>query len=95
MAGEILLGSIFYFGYLVFRFPSGNLLRRLPIGKFLSLATIAWGIVLITTPACHSFGGIATNRFFWGAPEATVNPGFVLMLMWYTSAEKPLRLEIY
>jgi hypothetical protein len=31
-----------------------------------------------------------------GAIEATVNPGFVLMMsMWYTSAEQPLRLEIY
>ncbi|RDW62374.1 hypothetical protein BP6252_11807 [Coleophoma cylindrospora] len=28
--------------------------------------------------------------------EATVNPGFVLLMsMWYTSAEQPLRLEIY
>jgi hypothetical protein len=68
----------------------------LPIGKFLSLATIGWGIILITTPACTSFAGIATNRFLLGAVEATVNPGFVLIMsMWYTSAEQPLRLEIY
>lgn len=81
----------------------------------------AWGIVLITTPACHNFGGIAVNRFLLGALEAAVNPGtharppsaptsplqcrretndlrlgFVLMMgMWYTSAEQPLRLEAY
>lgn len=31
-----------------------------------------------------------------GAVEATVNPGFVLLMsIWYTSAEQPLRLEIY
>ena len=31
-----------------------------------------------------------------GAVEATVNPGFVLMMsMWYTSPEQPLRLEAY
>ncbi|KUJ09426.1 MFS general substrate transporter [Mollisia scopiformis] len=90
------LGSIFYFGYLFFQFPSGYLLQKLPIGKFLSYATIAWGIILITTPACHNFGGIATNRFLLGALEATVNPGFVLLMsMWYTAAEQPLRLEIY
>ncbi|KFX85747.1 hypothetical protein V490_09440 [Pseudogymnoascus sp. VKM F-3557] len=90
------LGSIFYFGYLFSQFPSGYLLQRLPIGKFLSLATICWGIILITTPACTSFAGIATNRFLLGALEATVNPGFVLMMsIWYTSAEQPLRLEIY
>ncbi|CAG8957693.1 hypothetical protein HYFRA_00000028 [Hymenoscyphus fraxineus] len=90
------LGSIFYFGYLFAQFPSGYLLQRLPIGKFLSLATIGWGIVLITTPACTTFAGIATNRFLLGAIEATVNPGFVLIMsMWFTSAEQPLRLEIY
>ncbi|ESZ96313.1 putative MFS transporter [Sclerotinia borealis F-4128] len=88
--------SIFYFGYLFFQFPSGYVLQRLPIGKVLSLTTIAWGVILITTPACVSFGGIATNRFLLGAVEATVNPGFVLLMsMWYTAAEQPLRLEIY
>jgi MFS family permease len=91
-----LIGSIFYFGYLFFQFPSGYLMQIFPIGKFLSIATIAWGIILITTPACTSFAGIATNRFLLGALEATVNPGFVLLMsMWYTSAEQPLRLEIY
>ena len=66
------------------------------MGKFLSFATIAWGIILICTPACTSFAGIATNRFLLGAVEATVNPGFVLIMsMWYTSAEQPLRLETY
>ncbi|KAK7705742.1 hypothetical protein SLS57_009942 [Botryosphaeria dothidea] len=36
---------------------------------------LAWGIVLITTPACVNFGGIAVNRFLLGALEAAVNPG--------------------
>ncbi|KAJ4303725.1 hypothetical protein N0V90_002626 [Kalmusia sp. IMI 367209] len=90
------LGSIFYFGYLVGQYPSGYLLQRLPIAKFLGFATLGWGIILMTTPACHNFAGIATNRFFLGLLESTVNPGFVLIMsMWYTSAEQPLRLETY
>jgi sugar phosphate permease len=90
------LSSIFYFGYLISQFPSSYLLQRLPVAKFISIATIVWGIILMTTPACRSFGGIATNRFFLGVTEATVNPGFVLMMsMWYTAAEQPLRLESY
>ncbi|KAK7984411.1 hypothetical protein PG989_011813 [Apiospora arundinis] len=90
------LGSIFYFGYLASNFPSGYLLQRLPIGKLVSLTTIAWGIILITTPACTSFAGLAVNRFLLGAFEATVNPAFVLIMStWYTSAEQPLRLEAY
>lgn len=50
----------------------------------------------MTTPACHNFAGMAANRFLLGLLEATVNPGFVLIMsMWYSSAEQPLRLEAY
>lgn len=50
----------------------------------------------MTTPACHNFAGMAANRFLLGLLESTVNPGFVLIMsMWYTSAEQPLRLEAY
>ena len=50
----------------------------------------------MTTPACTNFAGIAANRFMLGLVEAAVNPGFVLVMsMWYTSKEQPLRLEIY
>jgi MFS family permease len=78
-------GSIFYFGYLAGQYPAGYLLQRLPIAKF-----------LMTTPACHNFAGTAVNRFLLGLLESTVNPGFVMIMsMWYTSAEQPLRLEAY
>ncbi|KAL5360571.1 major facilitator superfamily domain-containing protein [Aspergillus floccosus] len=90
------LGSIFYFGYLIAQWPAGLALQKLPTGKFLSITTIAWGGLLMTTPACHNFAGIAANRFLLGALEAVVNPGFVLLMsMWYTSTEQPLRLEAY
>jgi MFS family permease len=60
------------------------------------MTTLSWGVIVITTPACRSFAGIATNRFLLGFVEATINPGFLLMMsMWYTSAEQPLRLEAY
>ena len=71
-------------------------MQRLPIAKVLGFTTIAWGIILITTPACTNFAGIAANRFILGALEAAINPGFVLIMsMWYTAAEQPLRLESY
>ena len=50
----------------------------------------------MTTPACTSFAGTAANRFLLGLLESSINPGFVLIMsMWYTSAEQPLRLETY
>ncbi|KAF2127214.1 MFS general substrate transporter [Dothidotthia symphoricarpi CBS 119687] len=90
------LGSIFYFGYLSGQYPAGYLLQRLPIAKFIGFCTLGWGVILITTPACHNFAGMAANRFLLGLLESTINPGFVLMMsMWYTSPEQPLRLEAY
>jgi MFS family permease len=90
------LGSIFYFGYMFAQYPAGYVLQRFPIGKVLGLTTLGWGVILITTPACYNFAGIAANRFLLGALEAAVNPGFVLIMsMWYTVQEQPLRLESY
>lgn len=60
------------------------------------LMDIVWGGLLMTTPACHNFAGIAINRFLLGVVEAVVTPGFVLMMgMWYTAEEQPLRLEAW
>ncbi|KAI0509622.1 allantoate permease [Xylaria bambusicola] len=90
------LGSIFYFGYLAGQIPSGYLIQRLPVGRVVSITVIIWGAIVLTTPACTSFGGIATNRFFLGFTEATVNPAFVLIMsIWYKNDEQPLRLEAY
>ncbi|KAJ6086052.1 MFS general substrate transporter [Penicillium sp. IBT 16267x] len=90
------LSSIFYFGYLIAQYPAGLAMQKLPAGKLLASTTIVWGGLLMTTPACHNFAGIASNRFLLGMVEAVVNPGFVLLMsMWYTSREQPLRLEAY
>ena len=71
-------------------------MQRYPTAKVLGIATVGWGIILITTPACHNFAGIAANRFLLGVVEATVNPGFVMIIgMWYRASEQPLRLESY
>jgi MFS family permease len=83
-------------GYLISQYPAGYLLQRLPIAKVISITTIIWGVILITTPACTNFAGIAANRFLLGFFEAVVNPGFVLIMsIWYTTSEQPLRLESY
>ncbi|KAK5700480.1 hypothetical protein LTR97_004997 [Elasticomyces elasticus] len=90
------LSSIFYFGYLVAQYPAGYAMQRLPIAKFIGVTILTWGMLIITTPACKNFAGIATNRFLLGVTEAVVNPGFVLVLSsWWTQAEQPIRLVTY
>ena len=77
-------------GYLIAQYPAGYLLQRLPIGKFVGATIVAWGTLIITTPACTNFADIAANRFLLGMTEAVVNPSFVLvMAMWYQSVRGP------
>ncbi|KAK6440758.1 hypothetical protein LTR95_003008 [Oleoguttula sp. CCFEE 5521] len=90
------LSTIFYLRYLVAQFPAGYAIQRLPIGKVLACTTLAWAVIVITTPACTSFAGMASNRFLLGFVEGIVNPGFVMVMsVWYKAAEQPLRLEAY
>ncbi|KAK5713747.1 hypothetical protein LTR17_017514 [Elasticomyces elasticus] len=87
------LSSIFYFGYLVAQYPAGYAMQRLPIAKFIGVTILTWGMLIITTPACKNFAGIATNRFLLGVTEAVVNPGFVLVLSsWYVILDSTMCL---
>lgn len=60
------LGSLFYLGYLAWEFPTGMLLQRFPIAKFMSITVILWGIVLMCHAAADDFAGLATARTFLG-----------------------------
>ncbi|RAO68528.1 uncharacterized protein BHQ10_004540 [Talaromyces amestolkiae] len=85
-------GSIFYFSYLVFTYPLSMLMVRLPLGMFIALSVLLWGAVLACHAAVSTFAGIMVVRFFLGATEAAVSPGFSLITgIWYTRQEQPLR----
>lgn len=40
------IGSMFYFGYLFWEYPTNRLLQRLPLGKWSAFNVIMWGLVL-------------------------------------------------
>ncbi|KAL4955575.1 major facilitator superfamily domain-containing protein [Aspergillus filifer] len=86
------IGSVFYFGYLVWCFPSGSLLQKLPLAKTMAIATLLWGIVLIGSGFVKTFSQLMACRFLLGLLEAPVMPGNMLILsMWYTRPEQALR----
>ncbi|KAJ5745459.1 pantothenate transporter [Penicillium odoratum] len=89
-------GSIFYFGYLALSYPASLLMVRLPIGKYLAANFLIWGIILACHAATESFTGIMIARFFLGAAEAAVSPGFSMITgMWYKREEQPLRHGVW
>lgn len=78
------LSSIFYFGFLVYAFPTNFLMQRLPIGKYLGFNICLWGVFLMIQAAAKNFAGLAALRAFAGAAEACADPSFMLITsMWY------------
>ncbi|EXJ91985.1 hypothetical protein A1O3_00535 [Capronia epimyces CBS 606.96] len=90
------VGSIFYFGYLLFEYPGAMLIQRFPVAKVLSVACLAWAVLLLCTAATSNFGGLATVRFLMGMAEAFVFPiSTLITVMWWTTKEQPIRLAFW
>ncbi|KAL6244912.1 hypothetical protein RBB50_008440 [Rhinocladiella similis] len=88
--------SAFYFGYLAFTSFGSFLMVRLPIGKYLATSSIIWALILGCHAATQSFTGLFIARFFLGAAEASISPGFSLITgMWYKRQEQPFRHGIW
>ncbi|KAI0521927.1 major facilitator superfamily domain-containing protein [Xylaria bambusicola] len=87
------VASIFYFGYLVWEWPTNWLLQRLPLAKYSAFNVILWGSLLTILASVKNFAGALAVRFFLGAAEAAVSPGFVLFTsQWYTTPEQGTRV---
>ncbi|KAL7622999.1 Allantoate permease [Parahypoxylon ruwenzoriense] len=87
------IASMFYFGYLFWEWPTSRLLQRLPLAKYSAFNVIMWGLTLCCLAAVKDFAGAMTVRFFLGAFEAAVSPGFALFTsQWYTKKEQGTRV---
>lgn len=90
------LGSAFYFGYLVWEWPTNLLLQRLPLAKWSAANVIMWGLILACMAGTNNFATAMTVRFFLGVFEAAVSPGFALFTsQWYTIHEQGSRTGIW
>src|ERR1700761_8380624 len=53
---------------------------------------LLWGLVLMCHSASQNFAGLMVTRFLLGLTEASVAPGFSLMMgMFYKRSEQPFR----
>ncbi|KAJ7451533.1 major facilitator superfamily domain-containing protein [Mycena latifolia] len=87
-----LLSSCFYIGYLAFEYPTTLLSQKFPIGRFIGLAIVIWGGILMATAGAHNFAGMAVLRIALGAFESLITPTFILINgMYYTRTEQVLR----
>ena len=90
------VGSIFYFGYLVFEYPANVALQKLPLSKTVSSAVMIWGVILMCHAACHSAGPFLVCRFFLGVFEGVMNPAYILLTsQWWKKNEQFMRSCIW
>lgn len=90
------LGSIVYLAQLVMQPVIAYLLVRLPIGKFISVMVLCWGITLSCMSAANNFGGLLAARFFLGAFEASIAPAFIAITqMWWRRREQTVRTSYW
>lgn len=83
------VASMFYFGYIIWEWPTNRLLQRLPLAKWSAFNVVAWGLVLCCMAACNNFASAMAVRFFLGVFEAAVSPGFALFTsQWWTIKEQ-------
>lgn len=73
-----------------------RLIVRFPIGRFVSIATILWGAVLMCVAASRSFAGLMAVRAILGCLESCINPAFIIIsAQWWTREEQPLRITYW
>lgn len=90
------VGSIFYFGFLLFEWPTTILIQKLPVAKLLAGLVCCWAILLCSIAATQNFGGIAVARFIMGCTEAGAFPiASILTVMWYSNREQPIRVAFW
>lgn len=89
------LGSMFYFGYLGWEYPTSRLLQRLPLAKYSAFNVVMWGTTLALFATVSNFGGAVAIRFFLGIFEAAVTPGFTMFTsQWWTKREQGARTGV-
>ncbi|EMD34999.1 hypothetical protein CERSUDRAFT_85745 [Gelatoporia subvermispora B] len=87
------LGTIFYLSYLAFEYPQNLALQRFPVGKWMSINILIWGVALCSHAACKNFGGLFAARFVLGMCEGSITAGFMIVSsMFYTRNEQTLRV---
>lgn len=86
------LTSIVYLTQLVWQPLSAFALVRFPMGKWVTLNVLCWGICVMCMAACKNWTGLMVTRSLMGGFEATVAPAFIAVTQtWWRRREQTYR----
>lgn len=90
------LATFFYVSYSLFQPVHAVLVQKFPVGKYMGVQIILWGITVTMHCVCKNFGGLIAVRVLLGVFEAAVAPCLLIVTsMWYKRVEQPLRIAIW
>ncbi|CAO3621483.1 unnamed protein product [Cunninghamella blakesleeana] len=75
-----ILGSIFYVGLIAFQVPNSYLIQRYPIRKYLGILIVLWGISILGTAFCKTYGQLLACRVLLGMFEAPTFPCLYMII---------------
>src|SRR5499425_1230639 len=103
--------GIFFFGYFIFEVPSNLILERIGARRWIARIMISWGVIAASFAFVPSISAIFQSfgfssfdnartfylmRFIFGAAEAGFQPGIVLYLTyWFTADERARWLGVF
>lgn len=71
------------------------MLQKVPVGKALACATMAWGAAALPMGSAQNFYGLMALRFLMGCSEAPLFPCIAILNgMWYAREEQPSRTAV-
>lgn len=89
-----LVSAAFYFGFLLFEFPTVYLSQKTRVAKYLGVNICLWGAILMLHSVGTSFGAFFALRFLLGMCECCVAPILILIIsMFYKKNEQATRIS--
>ncbi|KAF1846060.1 MFS general substrate transporter [Cucurbitaria berberidis CBS 394.84] len=90
------LSSIFYFGFLIFEYPTNFFMQKLSVSKWLAVNIFLWGGITMAQGGVNHFEPFMALRFIMGMLESCATPATILLIgMWYKIEEQPIRIGIW
>ncbi|KAK4688320.1 MFS transporter, ACS family, allantoate permease, partial [Tremellales sp. Uapishka_1] len=91
-----LVSTIFFFSYAAFEVPANALLTKFRPSVWITIITLAWGIVMTLSGIVKNYSGALAARFFLGVCEAGFFPGAIFLTsMWYPRKKLQGRISVF
>ncbi|KAJ5765637.1 hypothetical protein N7520_005196 [Penicillium odoratum] len=90
------LTTVVYIAILIVEYPENWIIQRVPIGKWLSINILLWGICISLIAAMNTFEGLVVLRALMGVFEAACQPTFVVLsATWYRREEQASTINFW